>query len=55
MWNERQPEKQSRDMSGIVEHRFNPLQEVEAILEFPNTEMRKLRAKTFREVFGKLQ
>ena len=26
-------EKQSRDMPGIVEHRFNQLQEVEAILE----------------------
>ena len=42
-------EKQSRDMPGIVEHRFNQLQEVEAILEFLNTEMRKLRAKTFRK------
>ena len=35
-------EKQSRDMSGIVEHRSNQLQEVEVILESPNTEMRKL-------------
>jgi len=42
-------EKQSRDMPGIVEHRFNQLQEVEAILEFLNIEMRKLRAKTFRK------
>jgi hypothetical protein len=42
-------EKQSRDMPGIVEHRFNQLQEVEAILEFLNTEMRKLRSKTFRK------
>ena len=30
-------EKQSRDMPGIVEHRFNQLQEVEAILEHLNT------------------
>jgi len=37
-------EKQSRDMPGIVEHRFNQLQEVEAILEHLNTEMRKLRS-----------
>jgi hypothetical protein len=41
-------EKQSRDMPGVVEHRFNQLQEVEAILEYLNTEMRKLRSKTFR-------
>tara|TARA_B100000809_G_C15076918_1_gene508185 strand:- start:423 stop:881 length:459 start_codon:yes stop_codon:yes gene_type:complete len=41
-------EKQSRDMPGIVEHRFNQLQEVEAILEHLNTEMRRLRSKTFR-------
>lgn len=42
-------EKQSRDMPGIVEHRFNQLQEVEAILEYLNTEMRKLRSKIFRK------
>lgn len=42
-------EKQSRDMPGIVEHRFNQLQEVEAILEHLNTEMRKLRSQTFRK------
>lgn len=42
-------EKHSREMPGIVEHRFNQLQEVEAILEFLNTEMRKLRATTFRK------
>lgn len=42
-------EKQSRDMPGIVEHRFNQLQEVEAILEHLNTEMRKLRSQKFRK------
>ena len=42
-------EKQSRDMPGIVEHRFNQLQEVEAILELLHTEMRTLRSKTFRK------
>jgi hypothetical protein len=42
-------ERQSRDMPGIVEHRFNQLQEVEAILEYLNTEMRKLRSKIFRK------
>lgn len=42
-------ERQARDMPGIVEHRFNQLQEVEAILEYLNTEMRKLRSKIFRK------
>lgn len=42
-------ERQSRDMPGIVEHRFNQLQEVEAILEYLNTEMRKTRSKLFRK------
>lgn len=42
-------EKQSRDMPGIVEFRFNQLQEVEAILEYLNTEMRKIRSKIFRK------
>lgn len=42
-------EKHSREMPGIVEHRFNQLQEVEAILEHLNTEMRRLRSKTFRK------
>lgn len=42
-------EKQARDMPGIVEHRFNQLQEVEAILEHLNTEMRKLRSQKFRK------
>ena len=42
-------EKASASMPGVVEHRFNQLQEVEAILEFLNTEMRKLRSQTFRK------
>ena len=42
-------EKQSSNMPGIVEHRFNQLQEVEAILEHLNTEMRKLRSTKFRK------
>jgi len=42
-------EKHSREMPGIVEHRFNQLQEVEAILEHLNIEMRKIRARTFRK------
>ena len=42
-------EKNSREIPGIVEHRFNQLQEVEAILEYLNVELRKLRSKTFRQ------
>ena len=42
-------EKHSRDMPGIVEHRFNQLQEIEAILEHLNIELRKERAVTFRK------
>ena len=36
-------------MPGIVEHRFNQLQEIEAILEYLNIEKRRLRAKTFKK------
>jgi len=42
-------EKHSRDMPGIVEYRFNQLQELEAILEYLNIEMRKLRNKHYRK------
>ena len=42
-------EKNSRDMPGIVEHRFNQLQEIEAILEYLNIEMRKIRNKHYRK------
>ena len=41
-------EKHISALPGITEHRFNQLQEVEAILEFLHTEMRKLRSQTFR-------
>ena len=42
-------EKNSRDMPGIVEHRFNQLQEIEAILEHLNIELRKLRSSKYRK------
>ena len=41
-------ERAAAEMPGIVEHRFNQLQEVEAILEFLNIELRKLKSKKFR-------
>jgi len=42
-------ERHSRDMPGIVEYRFNQLQEIEAILEYLNIEMRKIRNKYYRK------
>jgi len=42
-------EKSSSALPGITEHRFNQLQEIEAILEHINIELRKERSKTFRK------
>lgn len=42
-------EKSSAALPGIVEHRFNQLQEIEAVLEYLNIEKRRLRAQTFRK------
>lgn len=42
-------EKASASMPGVVEHRFNQLQEIEAILEFLNIELRKKRSYVFRK------
>lgn len=42
-------EKHSRDMPGVVEYRFNQLQEIEAILEYLNIEMKKEKSKQFRK------
>ena len=42
-------EKSAAAMPGIVEHRFNQLQEIEAILEHLNIELRKERSKVFRK------
>jgi hypothetical protein len=42
-------EKHSRDMPGIVEQRFNQLQEIESILEYLNIELRKIRSEKFRK------
>ena len=48
-------EKQSAQMPGIVEHRFNQLQEIEAILEYLNIELRKLRRSFFRKYLENYQ
>lgn len=42
-------EKSSAALPGITEHRFNQLQEIEAVLEHLNIELRKERSKVFRK------
>jgi len=42
-------ERLSAALPGITEHRFNQLQEIEAILEHLNIELRKTRSKVFRK------
>jgi hypothetical protein len=41
-------ERAAADMPGIVEHRFNQLQEIEAILHYLNIELRRLRSSFFK-------
>ena len=48
-------EKQAAMMPGIVEHRFNQLQEIEAILEYLNIELRKLRSSFFKKYLENYQ
>lgn len=48
-------EKASAAMPGIVEHRFNQLQEIEAILEYLNIELRRLRSHFFRKYLENYQ
>lgn len=48
-------EKASANMPGIVEHRFNQLQEIEAILEFLNIELRRLKSQHFRKYLENYQ
>ena len=42
-------EKAAASMPGIVEHRYNQLQEIEAILEYLNIEQRRLRSQYFKK------
>jgi len=42
-------EKAAAALPGVVEQRFNQLQEIEAILEYLNIENRRLRSKTFKK------
>ena len=48
-------EKSSSEMPGVVEHRFNQLQEIEAILNYLNIELRKLRSSFFKKYLENYQ
>jgi hypothetical protein len=48
-------EKASAAMPGIVEERYAQLQEIEAILEFLNIELRKLRSSLFKKYLENYQ
>jgi hypothetical protein len=42
-------EKSAADLPGVVEQRFGQLQEIEAILEYLNIELRRLKSSHFRK------
>ena len=48
-------ERASAAMPGTVEHRFNQLQEIEAILNYMNIELRRLRSSYFKKYLENYQ
>ena len=42
-------EKNIKDLPGITEHRFNQLQEIEAVLNYLNIQLRKIRQKHYKK------
>ena len=48
-------ERAAASMPGIVEHRFNQLQEIEAILHYLNIELRRLRSSFFKQYLENYQ
>jgi hypothetical protein len=48
-------EKAAASMPGIVEHRYSQLQEIEAILEYLNIELRRLRSAFFKKYLENYQ
>ena len=48
-------EKAASEMPGIVAHRFNQLQELEAILHYLNIELRRLRSTFFKKYLENYQ
>jgi len=48
-------EKSAAAMPGVVEQRYNQLQEIEAILEYLNIELRRLRSQFFKKYLENYQ
>ena len=48
-------ERAAAEMPGIVEYRFNQLQEIEAILNYLNIELRRLRSSFFKKYLENYQ
>jgi hypothetical protein len=48
-------EKAAAELPGIVEHRFHQLQEIEAILNYLNIELRRLRSSYFKKYLENYQ
>ena len=48
-------ERSAAELPGIVEQRFNQLQEIEAILNYLNIELRRLRSTFFRKYLENYQ
>lgn len=44
-----QVERNIKELPGITEHRFNQLQEIEAVLNYLNIQLRKIRRKHFQK------
>jgi hypothetical protein len=42
-------ERNIKDLPGITEHRFNQLQEIEAVLNYLNIQLRKIRRRHFQK------
>lgn len=42
-------EKNIKELPGVTEHRFNQLQEIEAVLSFLNIQLRKIRRRHFQK------
>jgi len=42
-------ERNIKELPGLTEHRFNQLQEIEAVLNFLNIQLRKIRRKHFQK------
>lgn len=44
-----QVERNIKELPGVTEHRFNQLQEIEAVLNYLNIQLRKIRRKHFQK------